>query len=261
MGCRRRHLHRLSHLRDNGKINSYLRAEQSALFFRKPNIVKNIFVLWSGGLDSTYLVYKNLLEGNTVKAGYVEIKNNIEKTIKERTSLVKLYEIFNDNFGDRFSYAEQSTFEVKASIDSVSLKQVPVWICSILYMDLNIDEVQIGYVSNDDAISFLEEIKRIYRSYEPIVERLPKLVFPLTKTKKEEIVPKLPMKYLKEVSFCEGSNSIRFCGECHPCKRMREVLSSMDASYHKLFAFGKSDEPIQYELDLGDNKCIEATKT
>jgi len=45
---------------------------------------KNILVLWSGGFDSTYLVYKNLQEGNNVFTIYNKIINSKDKIKYEK---------------------------------------------------------------------------------------------------------------------------------------------------------------------------------
>jgi 7-cyano-7-deazaguanine synthase in queuosine biosynthesis len=81
----------------------------------------------------------------------------------------------------------------------------------------------------------------------------PKLTFPLAKTKKEEIIKGLPEIYLKEINFCEGPTTTRFCGNCPSCKRMKNLLDSV-GKYHELFTFGKDDEPVQLELEFEDTQ-------
>jgi len=56
--------------------------------------MKKVAVLFSGGLDSTYLVWKNLNEGNIVYPIYIEIENNITKTILEKNRIELLYKEF-----------------------------------------------------------------------------------------------------------------------------------------------------------------------
>ena len=48
---------------------------------------KKVGVLFSSGLDSTYLVWKNLKDGNTVVPIYIEIENNKRKTILEKNRI------------------------------------------------------------------------------------------------------------------------------------------------------------------------------
>ena len=57
--------------------------------------VKRVGVLFSGGLDSTYLVWKNLKEGNTVVPIYLEIANNEDKSKLEKNRIELLRKVFN----------------------------------------------------------------------------------------------------------------------------------------------------------------------
>lgn len=215
--------------------------------------MKKVFILWSGGLDSTYLVFDNLRKGNNVTAGYIEIENNKSVVFKERTSICKLYDIFYENYPETFCYKELSKVLIEASgISYLHFKQIPIWLMSSLYVCGEFDEIQIAYVMNDDAIAYLEDLKKIHRANRSIAPDIPPITFPLAKTKKESIIETLPEFYLKQISFCEGVDSdIPFCGECPSCNRMKNTLENMGDKYKNLFAFGVSTEPIQYELDLG----------
>ena len=66
------------------------------------------YVLWSAGLDSTYLIYKLLEEGHTVIAGYCDIKNNRTKTIMEQKQRQIIGNKFKIAYGSRFQYHEVS---------------------------------------------------------------------------------------------------------------------------------------------------------
>ena len=48
---------------------------------------KKVAVLFSGGLDSTYLVWKNLKDGNEVQPIYIEIQNNKVKSTIEKNRI------------------------------------------------------------------------------------------------------------------------------------------------------------------------------
>lgn len=197
-----------------------------------------IFILWSGGLDSTYLVYNMLSRGYEVIAAYTELKNNKEKTIKERAATEKLSKIFQQNFKD-FTFKETlATYEiVDGDTSNLYFHQIPIWINSLLYAG-PVSQVQIGYVMGDDAISYMSEIKKIYNSYKEIARPFPKLIFPLSKWSKVDIIKNLPEVYLKEVSFCESTTS-DVCGDCKPCRKMKEALrtAGRTAVRSELFVF------------------------
>jgi tRNA U34 2-thiouridine synthase MnmA/TrmU len=65
---------------------------------------KKYFVSWSGGLDSTFLIYKLLSEGYSVCSSYVKIGNNEEKTTRELNSIKNIIPLFKDEFKNKFSY-------------------------------------------------------------------------------------------------------------------------------------------------------------
>jgi 7-cyano-7-deazaguanine synthase in queuosine biosynthesis len=219
---------------------------------------KKVAVLFSGGLDSTYLIWKNLKEGNIVTPIYVEITNNEIKTILEKNRILKLHELFKEEFDvDRCSYDSHLkdiqyslNVGVKANENSLHFKQIPIWILSVVFLQsLDVDEIQIGYVMNDDAISYLDDIQNIYKSYTPILDNVKPLVFPIIKMKKWQMAEELPKKYLDLIFSCEnakivGSKDVEIidyeaCCECAPC---RTILAS---NYYEIGEF-----PKQYNENL-----------
>jgi 7-cyano-7-deazaguanine synthase in queuosine biosynthesis len=202
---------------------------------------KKVLVLWSGGLDSTYVVYKNLKDGNGVLPVYGEIVNNEDKTLIEKQQVEILHKLFREDYD--YSYLSNIVFNCKIEIlgsNHLDLLQLPIWLTTILYSQYlkEADEVHIGYVCNDDAASYIEDIKKIYNSFAPLYSfKLPKLVFPIIKYKKEHIINLLPKKYLKQTSSCETPEILnkkeikekekivkyKLCGTCHPCKRRKEL--------------------------------------
>lgn len=198
---------------------------------------KKVAVLFSGGLDSTYLVWKNLKEGNEVQPVYIEIQNNAAKTMLEKNRIELLFEKFAEEFNK--SYDERKIHEIiyvaKVHITyseySLYFKQLPIWIFGMSFLQsMKVDEIQIGYVMNDDAISYLNEIKRIYMSYSGICKSMIKLKFPIIKSHKSEMVRELPKKYLNLIISCENPSIVgsedekiikyRPCCECGACNRI-----------------------------------------
>lgn len=212
---------------------------------------KRVGVLFSGGLDSTYLVWKNLKDGNDVVPIYVEITNNKTKTILEKNRIELLCDEFRKDFDGKIRYVEYPiTIGVNANEDSLHFKQVPIWIFAMVFLQsMSIDEIQIGYVMNDDAISYLDDIRNMYNSYQPICDTMKPLEFPITKMKKWQIVSELPKKYLDLVFSCEnarivGSEDAKIieyeaCCECTPC----EII--LASNYYET-----GELPKQYEENL-----------
>jgi len=185
---------------------------------------KKVAILWSGGLDSTYLIYKNLLEGNTVYAYYIEINNNINKVIKEKEAMESLTKLFIDKYGTAFDnrgtlvYIDVNTLYGNCLIFS----QMPIWITALQFIG-NVDEIQIGYCMNDDAISYLDDIKNIHHSFSSIKTKEIPISFPLSKIKKEEELNFLPEEYKKLIWYCENPINNKPCHECCSCKRYNSI--------------------------------------
>jgi len=216
---------------------------------------KKIAIFFSGGLDSTYLVWKNLNDGNEVYPFYVEIENNRNKTILEKNRVELLFEEFSKEFNKSELKIQSIKHLMNICInscydDELKFKQLPIWILGALYLQCrNFDEIQIAYVSNDDAISYLSEIQAIYNSYSSIIDNIKPLTFPLVKIKKEEIANELPKQYLDLIISCEmpkiiGSIDAKIieyepCCECVPCKH---IISS---NY-----YGLNKYPNRYNKNL-----------
>ncbi len=210
---------------------------------------KKVAILWSGGLDSTFLVYDNLRRGNEVTVFYNRLNNNQEKTDLEIKSIVKNSKLFSEDFTNSFHSNIGEPFQdfhyliADRVIDSYfAFKQAPLWLLSAAYIGAShraFKEVQIAYVMSDQAISYIEEFKRIYNSYKLLCDDLPyaELLFPLIKTQKKSIVQDLPLKYLKNIWFCEEPLKVpeslqeEFldkeyipCSNCDPCKRFNTIV-------------------------------------
>src|SRR5258706_4867360 len=150
---------------------------------------KRVAILFSSGLDSTYLIWKNLENGNEVLPIYIEIKNNENKTKIEKQNVTMLCEMFREKYGDKKIQHTCFISEVLITNNNLDLlfTQLPIWIFSLVYLPMHrIDEIQIGYVMNDDAISYINEIKKFYKAHSWLHEiKQPKLVFPLIKEYKQ----------------------------------------------------------------------------
>lgn len=192
---------------------------------------KTVGVLFSGGLDSTYLIWKNLSDGNVVVPIYAEILNNKDKSVIEKNRVELLFNEFRKEFGDKIKYVEYPVNIQVQSSDGLFFKQLPIWLLSMLYShEDRIDEFQIGYVMNDDMVSYVDDVKNIYKSYESVMNFQIPLTFPLLKNGKNQIADKLPSKYLSLTYSCENPRIIgdvnadyvdyEPCCKCPACKKI-----------------------------------------
>lgn len=178
---------------------------------------KSYLVSWSGGLDSTYLIYKLISEGHRVDAVYTALFNNLGKTERESAAIESIRIIFEKN--NNFNFLGTTKIEVTGGGSALVLKQIPALLTTLLYSTNNNDIVALSYVMNDCAVSFLPEIKKIWNSYKSLSDNLPKLEFPLIKNNKQDIWYKLPEEIRQYTTWCEEENLKEFC-DCIPCKRM-----------------------------------------
>ena len=171
---------------------------------------KDVAVLFSGGLDSTYLVWKNLKEGNRVTPYYTEILNNTSKSRIEKQQMAKIIGTLRQEFGDLLDYpryASKAELYVNTWNSPLKFLQTPIWLMSTLYMDQSHDEIQIGYVANDDSVPYIEEIKESYKALSWLAKdegRRPKLMFPIHQMAKTMMLNELPHNLLALIYSCEA---------------------------------------------------------
>jgi len=190
--------------------------------------MKNILCLWSGGIDSTCMVLEYLRKGYHVDCCYVKLHNNVVKTRMELQAIDFIYNDLQKIF-ERKITKNQNTFDIDLHYTGdTKLKQFPIWLnCLINAIHINHDMVAMGYIMNDDAISYLEEFKKVYYSYSFLFDNnIPEIEFPLSKVKKREIFSAVPIEIAKKTVFCETpfeeeGEIYKPCGSCETCEKRR----------------------------------------
>jgi len=199
--------------------------------FEKTTEPKRIFVLHSGGLDSTYMVTKLIAAGHFVTTGYVVIENNYTKVERERKAISHLTTLF-------YKYAEEHrpknvfhtecdllTYRVKGEWNkALGYKQLPGFLLGLLASvdTQRFDIVAMGYALGDQMISHISDIESIWSAFEGVcVSPLPKLEFPLKTFAKAHMVDNLPDEVLARITWCESEGQYDFCGVCGACERAK----------------------------------------
>ena len=197
---------------------------------------KKIAILFSGGLDSTYLMWKALKAGHNVYPIYIEIRNNDTKSLIEKQQCELIIKELNKEFKKDVSLNKTITVQVHNS-NNLGFAQPFLWSTLVnVGLDRHYDELQIGYVYGDAVIAYLPEIKKLYSNSKPFIRNQPKLTFPAIRVHKDDIVYDLPDQYLKLVISCENIQlkkysitnkntgfNYRFfepCGDCEICKKI-----------------------------------------
>lgn len=175
-------------------------------------------VAWSGGVDSTALISRYLNEGWGVDALPVIVENNPNKMAREqraREEAMRYFAPYN------VTLLQPTKVHVGAWGD-IQMMQTPIWLWALASsVNEQHAEVAIGYVMEDDAISFIDEMKALWAAYSEFLGTHPPLVFPLSKVHKRTLYNDLPYGLKTAVTWCEGelADNDR-CGVCSPCKRM-----------------------------------------
>jgi len=175
-------------------------------------------VLWSGGLDSTLMILDLLRNDYKVRALQITSESFLGSSMeKKRTGLI---EPFLKNIGD-FSY--QITHQDICCRETFTLPQAPILLLNLsLFANSNDEFCSIGYVMNDDAISFIPEITKIWKSYKQLKPNLPPLKFPLMKRKKRELINYMRTECMEIYNlcwYCENPKEETPCLVCPSCIR------------------------------------------
>lgn len=186
---------------------------------------KRVLVAWSGGLDSTYLIQHYLDKGYGVDAVACVLKNarpsQMKRELAARKKMLKGYFRGKDVNLVGTSHIEFDGY----CFASMGLSQPPIWLLNlIVYIRPEHTEVAMGYVMNDDAVSFLDVISGIWNSYAGIIQiPLPPMVFPLIKYKKTRVYGEIHYELRQQVTWCESPEKADRCGYCPSCRKMIDL--------------------------------------
>jgi 7-cyano-7-deazaguanine synthase in queuosine biosynthesis len=171
---------------------------------------KNVLLLFTGGLDSTYLLLKNIKEGNDIDCLYCEILNNGDKTLVEKFCADRLISMIKADETDRKSYIRTLTNKVYFSGNCPTNPQILINLFNSLMLSIgnnDYDEVQIAYVQGDIALSYINDMQKLFNLTKKLfglANNKTKLTFPLAKEHKGDFIDKIPKKYFKYINSCEN---------------------------------------------------------
>lgn len=217
-----------------------------------------LLIPWSGGLDSTALIYRRLREGHEVTAVRFALENNEKQTAGEELAVESLSRYFKQELDDKCSFEHAKAPFACVHLSGGSFVQPVLWgsFLGIAASTLgDFDAIEMAYVLNDDACSYLPEISRqIRNSYaicaRPSSKRKFRISFPLIKFAKRELWDSLPNGLRYSIHFCEFSNNP--CDQCLSCKRFeREVMAIDD------FMLQREDFKSQFKTPNLDEKIEE----
>ncbi len=187
-------------------------------------MAKSIFVCWSGGADSTYLIQRCIEsdEYELVLGGYVVVRNNAAKAASELAAIEKLAPLLAESGKFAWLGALAEVNLVKSN-PNLAFKQMPIWLFALVTaLHPPVDEVAMGYHRGhgDDAAAHLDDLRAIWAAYRPLYHRdPPRLVFPLAEISKKDLLARLRPELRAFCVYCESpiGEDHRPCGKCRLC--------------------------------------------
>lgn len=198
-----------------------------------------VAVPWSAGLDSTLLVCALLEAGAYVQAIGCCFNRSPAQYIQMKCRRA-MGEAIAEKW-DKFAHHEVNLMQETVTqsyrgcmFDGRTLSQPAIWTSLMdMYAHGNTDVVAMGYVMGDDALSFLDEIRKSWNGRQMLKEKCPAIVFPLMKIHKVEVsshVENLPSNISKWIYTCEQVHYISNVSnlspnfgsvdnKCHTCKK------------------------------------------
>lgn len=203
-------------------------------------------VIFSGGFDSTFLLYLLLGQYAQVDIVSVELSGQPKKTARETAAIGKLAAALHRkhrkdpvNFGQVRSSFRVTGNGAKHGDSQMPMGQAPIWMAVALqFVTSKTHEVHIGYVKGDDqAVTFTH----IQEAWEKLMDvcgaglvedrSRPKLKAPLIFATKEDILKSGLPKLFNYVSWCESVAKENDCGICSSCQRMMKAINTWQFMY------------------------------
>jgi len=187
-------------------------------------------VMWSGGLDSTALVWRYLARGYQVSAGYIAFRNNVWQTACELRAIDRMLPFLGQH---NFKFKGVLGWFKWNYVDNINVRNAHSVVTMAFSAMLNesFDEMAIGVV-RDDRITQekIRELHALFRSMRQLMSRKNKLVFPLRRISKETLLRSLPIELRKHIWSCnntERQRGYKPCGQCSRCKQSAKLFSAL----------------------------------
>lgn len=199
---------------------------------------------YSGGYDSTVALVElmaNAKSGDEIIAiSMIHHSTGDAKLRREQESRI----IIIDKLRRRYPEVNLKSMEIEVSMpwdigsahNSTGLSQPIFWICNIIPLIEDGDEVNLGYIRDDQAITHISDMHKMWNSAMRIqANKKVTLKFPNRYAGKTEILVHLMNNYPELIDYCisyesSGYDARKVCGHCEPCKHMKQALLSLMAT-------------------------------
>ena len=189
-------------------------------------------VLWSGGLDSTYLLYSKFLNGHAVDILSVSLENNDSIQKYEVVAMERLTELFLTEESLLAEIQEHHKYKINTIPGNMYFAQPICWFFAALcvFDSTKYSSIEIAYVKGDDVWhhkhDLLEYMNTIIKIH---CREKVEVLFPLEWHEKRQIIKdlqktRLGIELLKNIRYCESPQETP-CGECISCVKHEFALT------------------------------------
>lgn len=212
---------------------------------------KHPLIVFSGGMDSTYLLWKALEQGNvhTCYLNATQSQDKVPMEIAARKLITPVLErltgnkvltdsVLNYNKGKKL-YVTTDGYDQNVndpSPEDMTWGQAYLWIFGLLQLsNYRIhSEIQMGYILGDSISCRLDNIQQawyhlqMFSKYKPL-----ELNFPISLREKSQILDELPRELIRHIWTCElpavsvdafHEKTYEPCGHCHACRERKKLV-------------------------------------
>lgn len=243
---------------------------------------KHPLIVFSGGMDSTYLLYCMLLKSD-VYTCYFEASQTPTKINAEHDAREEIIRILEQITGHRVI---RDTIITMASVQTVikdhwdkrhhqtvtkvadkAWGQSHLWLNALLYVtdSSKHSEIMMGYLADDGLAWAYDSIIETWRLLQRTAKSTPvDLKFPLSIITKEQVFIRLPLELHRATWTCElpagehfdGIFKIVPCEVCQPCRsKAKEVFMwehTEGKNYKQALESAWAAHQVKYNKDLGE---------
>jgi 7-cyano-7-deazaguanine synthase in queuosine biosynthesis len=198
-------------------------------------------VSFSGGFDSTLVLAdlcREASKGEVIQA--VSFLCNITgsgKNHREHESQIliinELRKLYPDIVIKHETISISTCYSVGDAYNNKGLAQPILWMCNLIPLLKDEDEVYFGYIHGDDFYHFQQHAIDLFNAGCALQDNKDiKLMLPLRFTPKNEVLRILSKNYPSLFDYCiscesESYSGNKVCGNCTPCRHLKEGLLAM----------------------------------
>jgi len=181
-------------------------------------------VAWSGGCDSTVILYRAAQEWGTTRHPVLAITvDHNQVSPAQRAREAKARERILKWMEKKGLHVQHGVIKVEhgpsAHMEPGGIPQLYLWAIHVVGALPQRACLYFGYIKGDDAWSRIERVKTAIANYAALLDKEVEIVFTLEFTGKPEIIAELKEAGLYELCwYCEMPKNGKPCGDCKSCR-------------------------------------------